>query len=234
MTDRQLLRLAATLLLGGLLFTFIVGLFHPDTRDPNNHVAEFALYAQSQVWTAVHLGQFIGMVIIIGGLLVLCFALNLQAPGPLWMSRCGAIAAVIALSLYGALQAVDGVALKHAVDAWARAPAAEQGARFASAEAIRWLEWGLRSYQSFMLGLSLVLFALALVWAVRLPRPIGYLMGLTGLAYIVQGWVLGAEGFSPNNTVPTLLGYLFWLVWSVWLLLVAWRLKEAPASVSHS
>src|SRR6476659_240632 len=131
MADRPLLRLAATLLLGGLLLTFGVGLFHPDTRDPNNHAAEFALYAQSQVWTAVHLGQFIGMVIIIGGLLVLYFALNPQTQGPVWASRCGAIAAVIALSLYGALQAVDGVALKHAVDAWARAPAGEKGARFA-------------------------------------------------------------------------------------------------------
>jgi len=34
---------------------------------------------------------------------------------------------------------VDGVALKQAVNAWASAPDAEKAARFASAEAIRWL-----------------------------------------------------------------------------------------------
>lgn len=52
-----------------------------------------------------------------------------------------------------------------------------------------------------MFGLALVLFAIMIVGTARVPRPIGYLMGLSGLAYIVQGWVLGAEGFSATNTV---------------------------------
>jgi len=47
------------------------------------------------------------------------------------------------------------------VDAWATAPDAEKAARFASAEAIRWLEWGVRSYQDFTLGLALLLAAAA-------------------------------------------------------------------------
>ena len=81
---------------------------------------------------------------------------------------------------------MDGVALKQAVDAWASAPDAEKTARFASAEAIRWLEWGVRSYQSFMLGLTFVLFATVIVWTAGTARAIGYLMGLSGLAYIVQ------------------------------------------------
>jgi len=46
---------------------------------------------------------------------------------------------------------VDGVALKQAVDAWASAPDVEKVARFASAEAIPWLEWGVRNYQDFTL-----------------------------------------------------------------------------------
>ena len=233
MADRSLLRLSATLLLVGLLLTFLVGLFHVDTSDPNNHIAEFTLYASSNIWTAVHLGQFIGMTVIIVGLLILFFALNIHTHTAAWASRFGAIFAVTALALYGALQAVDGVALKQAVDAWTRAPAAEKAARFATAEAIRWLEWGFRSYQSFMLGLSLILFATAIVLTARVPRMIGYLMGLTGLAYVIQGWVLGAEGFSPNNTAPTLTGYILWLVWSVWLLIVAWRMVDASEARSN-
>jgi hypothetical protein len=35
---------------------------------------------------------------------------------------------------------VDGVALKQAVNAWVDAPEAEKAARFAAAEAMRWLE----------------------------------------------------------------------------------------------
>jgi hypothetical protein len=66
------------------------------------------------------------------------------------VGRFGAVSAVVTLALYGVLQAADGVAPKHAVDAWVSAPDPEKAGRFASAEAIRWLEWGLRSYQSFM------------------------------------------------------------------------------------
>jgi hypothetical protein len=50
-------------------------------------------------------------------------------------------------------------------------------------------------------------------------------MSLTGLADIAQGWVIGSEGFSVNNAIPTLSGYLLWLVWSLWLLVAAWRMK---------
>src|SRR4051812_14561100 len=68
---------------------------------------------------------------------------------PIWSTGVGrfvAVSVVVALALYGVLQAVDGVALKHAVDAWANAPEAQKAARFASAETVRWLEWGMNSY----------------------------------------------------------------------------------------
>ena len=137
--------------------------------------------------------------------------------------RFGAVSAVVALALYGVLQGVDGVALKQAVDAWAKAPEAEKAARFASAETIRWLEWAIRSYQSFMLGLALILFATMIVWTARAPRPIGYLMGLSGLAYFVQGWVLGSEGFSPANQAPTVLAVILVLAWSIWFVVISWK-----------
>jgi hypothetical protein len=122
---------------------------------------------------------------------------------------------------------VDGVALKQAVDAWASAPAAEKATRFASAEAVRWLEWGTNCYHSFMFGLALVLFAIVIVWTARVPRPIGYLMGLSGLAWLVLGWVVGTEGFSATNAVPTYAGTTFLLAWIIWLLIVVWRMKES-------
>ncbi|HKS00549.1 MAG TPA: hypothetical protein VJS86_02660 [Arthrobacter sp.] len=52
----------------------------------------------------------------------------------------------------------------------------------------------------------------------RFPRPVGYLMGLSGAAYLVQGWIIGAEGFSASNAVPTLGGIALILAWTVWLL----------------
>jgi hypothetical protein len=126
---------------------------------------------------------------------------------------------------------VDGVALKQAVDAWARAPDGEQAARFASAEVIRWLEWGVRSYQSFMLGLTFVLFAIAIDRTASVPKPLGYLVGMSGVAYLVQGLVLGAEGFSDTNTIPQLVAYVLVFVWSIWLLTLAWRMQAHPAAL---
>jgi hypothetical protein len=231
MIDRKALRLSAVLLLVGFIFYVVVGLLHPD-GPANNHKVVFAEYARSASWTAVHLGQFAGMAVIIAGLLALYFALDVRTGGAAWAARLGAVSAAVALGLYGVLQAVDGVALKQAVDAWASAPAADKAARFASAETIRWLEWGTRSYHSFMFGLALILLGSAVAVTARLPKALGYLMGLSGLAYIVQGWVLGSEGFSGTDTFAILGGYVLILAWIVWLVVAAWQAKEsltAPA-----
>lgn len=142
-----------------------------------------------------------------------------------WAARFGAASVLAALALYGALQAVDGVALKHAVDAWAAAGEPEKTIRFAAAEDVRWIEWGLRSYQSFLLGVGLVLFGTVVAATARVPRWIGYLMGLSGLAYLVQSWILGTQGFSAANAVPTLAGIVLMLAWTVWLLIHSWRTK---------
>jgi hypothetical protein len=99
--------------------------------------------------------------------------------------------------------------------------------RFASWEALRWLEWGTRSYQEFTIGLALVLLALVIVWTARITRPIGYVMGLSGLAFIVQGWVVGTEGFSLTNGVMNNISGLSTIIWIIWLLIVALRMKES-------
>jgi hypothetical protein len=52
---------------------------------------------------------------------------------------------------------------------------------------------GARSYQDFALDLALLLFAVAIVRTAWVVRPITYLVGLSGLTYLVQGWVVGSE-----------------------------------------
>jgi hypothetical protein len=89
---------------------------------------------------------------------------------------------------------------------------------------------GTGSYQSFMFGLTLILLGSAVALTARLPRPLGYLMGLSGLAHIAQGWVLGSEGFSATNSVATLAAYVLILAWIICLLVVAWRMKESIAA----
>jgi hypothetical protein len=229
MIDRVSLRLSATLLLVGQLLYIVVTLLHPGREAANNHPAVFAEYAGSGTWTAVHLGQFAAVAILLAGLLALFFALDVQAGRASWAGRFGAASAAATLALYGVVQAVDGVALKQAVNAWAGAPEAEQAARFASAEAIRWLEWGVRSYQDYALGLALLLFAAAVARSAGVPRPIAYLMGLSGLTYLAQGWVLSSEGFSPTHTTLIVLAYVLTLAWMIWLVVIAWRMRDSAA-----
>jgi hypothetical protein len=156
------------------------------------------------------------------------FALNVRSGVLGWVGRFAAVSVVVALALYGVVQAVDGVANKHAVDAWSSAPEAEKAARFASAETMRWLEWGTSSYQTFMFALALILLATVIGWTARVPRPIGYLMGLAAIPYLVQSWVLGTEGFAISWLAGGLsvVGLPLMLAWSIWLLIVAWRMKE--------
>ena len=226
MIDRTSLRLSATLLLVGQLLYIVITQFHAD-GPANNHSVVFAEYARSGIWTAVHLVQFAAMAIVLAGLLALFFALDVQAGTARWAGRFGAAAAVAALALYGALQAVDGVANKQADVAWASAPDAEKAALFASAEAIRWIEWGMRSYHDFALGLALLLFAAAVVRTAWVPRPIGYLMGLSGLTYLVQGWVVGSEGFSQTESIVIVLAWVLSVAWMIWLVVVAWRMQDS-------
>ena len=224
------LRLPATLLLVGQLLYIAVTLFHAG-GDANSHRTVFATYAANGIWTAVHLGQFGAMTILLGGLFALRFALEPQTTeAGVWAARFGAAASVAALALYGALQAVDGVALKQAVNAWAGAAEADKVARFATAEGLRWLEWGMRSYANFTVGAAVMLFGAAASRTMSISRPIPYLMGLAGLTYLAQGWIGAVEGFTPAHSTAIVLSWVLNLAWMMSLAVIASRREF---SLSH-
>jgi len=231
--DRRSLRLAASLLLAGQPLYVVVTLLHTG-GEANNHPAIFAAYAASNIWTGVHVAQFACMAIMLAGLLALFFALDAPRGTAGWAARFGAASAVTTLAIYGVVLGVDGVALKQAVNAWASAPEAEKAARFAVAEGMRWLEWGTRSYEDFTLGLAVLLFAIAIVRTALVPRPIPYLMGLSGLTYWVQGWAAGIEGFSQTQSIAIVLAEVLNAAWMVWLLVVARQMADRePASLGR-
>jgi hypothetical protein len=66
----------------------VVSHFHAAREAANNHPVVFAEYAGSG--TAVHLGQFVGMAILLAGLLALFFALDVQTGTARWAGRFGA------------------------------------------------------------------------------------------------------------------------------------------------
>ena len=230
MVDRKLLRLSAVLLIAGEVVYQVAEQFHPEGGITANDV--FTSYANSPSWTLVHEAQFAGSAIILFGMLALFFALNVNSGIRGVVSRFAAASAVAALALNGALYAVDGVALKQAVDAWMSASASGQSMYFAVVQGIRGVEWGMRSYVDFTTGLTLVLFGIVIASTTRIPRPIGYIMGLSGLSIIAGGYGYGTGytsfselsfPFISNSTIIELLG----IAWIIWLLVSSLRMKES-------
>jgi hypothetical protein len=226
MINRASLRLSATLLLAGQLLYIVATQFH-EGGHANDHPAIFAKYASSGDWKGVHVAQFAAFAIIIAGLIALLIALDVPSGAARLIGRFGAASAVVALALYGALQAVDGVGNKMVDTAWVSATHADKAARFASAESMRWLEWGMRSYTDFALGLALLLAAAVVVQTVGLARPIAYLMGLSGLVYFVQGAVVGSKGFTSTGDTLIVVAWVFNVAWMVWLVVAARRSEDA-------
>lgn len=227
--DPASLRLSASLLLTGQILYVVITLLHTG-GEANNHPAIFAAYAASGIWTGVHVAQFIAMAMMLAGLASLFFVLDAPPGTAGWAARFGGALTVATLSIYGVVLAVDGVALKQAVNAWAIAPESEKPARFAVAEGMRWLEWGTRSYENITLGLAVLLFAFAVLRKPQVPRPIPYLMGLSGLTYLVQGWTAGTQGFSQTHSTGIILAEVLNAIWMTWLLLVALRRPRRESS----
>jgi hypothetical protein len=90
----------------------------------------FAEYAVSRQWTVVHIGQFFAVALIVAGLIALYSALDVRTGAMGALAFSAAVSSAVALAVYAVLQAVDGVALKQAVDAWMEAPPTRKDAAF--------------------------------------------------------------------------------------------------------
>lgn len=226
--DRSTLRLAGWLLLSGQLLYILVTQFHAG-GDANDHREIFLHYAGSGDWKGVHVGQFAAMAVMVAGLLALGSARSASSGETATSTALGAVRkaasalAGVALALYAVLQAVDGIGNQQVDAAWAHAADSDKAARFASAEAMRWLEWGMRSYHDYSLGVALVLFAVTagVLYRGAVPRGVAWLIGATGVVYLAQGWVVGQDGFSATNSELIVAAWALSLLWMGWLTVAA-------------
>lgn len=88
--------LAGTLSLVGQLLYVAVTQIHTG-GEANDHHHIFADYAESGLWTAVHIGQFVGIALLLSGLLALAFVFERRTGAARWMARLGAAGALAAL-----------------------------------------------------------------------------------------------------------------------------------------
>lgn len=207
-SERRALAVAGALLVGGLVVNAAFTLAHP-SGDEDDHEAIFAEYAASDAWVAVHLGQFVGVLLALAGLLVLYRVMRARG-GATLLATFAAMATVATAGVWAVLQGLDGVGLKQAVDAWEDASGNEEATRFADAETVRWLEWGFQSYFRVLLGLTFVLFGAAILHAGTVARWLGWAAVIIGLISAVVGVDVGYNGLESG--LQDALGIVFLVV----------------------
>jgi hypothetical protein len=212
---------AVALPLGVILFVVATAIFHPHREDPMNNPAVFMEYAQSDSWVVVHFVQWIAALLLIGGLVSLYYSITKKPEAGTGVARFGLVAALVTATAFTMLQAVDGVALKWAVDTWAGAPADQEVAAFAAAQAVRWTEYALQSYSNILLGLTLLLYALAMALGTSYPRWLGWLALGSGAAWIVHGVMVPYVGLF--NSIPRLVAIILLAVWAFIIAVLMWR-----------
>jgi hypothetical protein len=220
--ERRVVRLAGSLLVGGELLAVIAGLFHVGTAKPNNHAAVFEQYAGSDAWTAVHIALFASDLLIVAGLIVLSRALA-RTQGNHTLALLIGSGAVLIAAASGVVLAVDGVALKQAVDAWVHAAPAEKALAFHDAETIRWLEWGANCFVALVQGVTVVLLGLAIGRSVMLPKWLGWVSVVAGVGYLAVGVVVGYDGFSDTVSALGIATSVLILIVSIGIAVAGWR-----------
>ena len=207
--------------ISGALVLFAGTWLHPISADPNQPLAAFAEYAANQYWVASHLLQLLGVVLMVAALILLS---HMMAEGPAHTaSTLGAVGAASSLAVAGALQAVDGVALKAMVNAWAAAPARDQQMLFHAAFAVRQIEIGLASIFSLRSGLTFSLYGVALLADPRFPKWLGVLALVGGVPTAIAGIVIAFTGFSGLEMAIGMPANSLLLVWTVALGAYVWR-----------
>jgi len=206
----------------GVIVLVVAEIFHPSREDPMDNVAVFREYANSDIWTTVHLGGYFGFLLLLGGLVALYYSVSTRPGAGAGLAPFGLAAAVTAAASFTVLQAVDGIALKRAVDAWVSAPAGQESAAFAAAEAVRWTEIGMNSLSYFLAGLTLFLYGVVIALGTVYPRWAGWIAVVSGVALMYNGVAeVAYEGFVPS--VIKLVGLLLLAVWAFIMAILMWR-----------
>jgi hypothetical protein len=174
------------------------------------------------------------MLVFVGGFVALFRLLHTRSESGIasalaWLGLAVTIAAGSALAI---LQAIDGIALKMAVDAWyAIAPSAtdadagggETAIYFQVAEGIRWTEIAANSFFRILQGSVGIIFGVAIVASATLSRWIGALGIVAGVATVVLGVSVAYIGFGVMGSIEETISTWTYLPWVIILGVSMWR-----------
>ena len=231
--ERHMLRMGSIAFLAGMAIFLVSTILHPGREDPTNHPLVFAEYAEDELWIASHIGQFAGgMLAFAGGFVSLFWLLYSRSESGIasalaWMGLAATIATGSALAV---LQAVDGIALKMAVDSWYAVPAADGGEKaiaFRVTEGIRWIEIAANSLFRILQGSVGVIFGVTILASGILSRWIGALRVFAGVATIILGVRVAYVGFATVGSIEDTVSTWTYLAWVLILGIFIWRKTTA-------
>jgi hypothetical protein len=154
---------------------------------------------------------------------LLLFADNLKSRGGSTVAKIATAGAIISLALAYVLQAVDGIALKAMVDAWAAAPELHRDGIFPAVFAVRQLEIGLASMFSLSMGFTATMFGIALIAEPAYPKWFGWLAIVGGLPTGLAGIAIAYTGFSELSMAINMPANILLLFWMLVLSVFMWR-----------
>jgi hypothetical protein len=230
-TDSALLRIGAVAGITGVLLQVAMDQMHPAHADPNDSRAAFTEYSHYGLWTVVHIGQFLGTLLLVIALLALARALSRQRGLAGALAVVGAVTAIMLAAVFTVQMAVDGVALRSAVDTWTTAaPGPARVSAFQVADGLRGLEKGLSGFFHLTNGITLITLGVSIGIGHLYPRWLGGVAVLAGLAFLVGGVVTAQAGFSSDAGLVLTPALLLLAVFIVGICVSMWRRAAAEAA----
>lgn len=222
--DRAMRRSAAAAGVLGVLVVVAMDQLHPGMVPPNDSAASFLEYSRSSAWTAVHIGQFTGALLLSLMLLTLARLGSVRRGAVGVLATVGGVAAILYAAVFAVQMAVDGVALKGAVHRWVTAPnPTAKDAAFLTASAVRDVEKGLAGFFQMLGGTSLLALGLAIVVGHLLPRWLGWVAVVAGAGLVGGGVLTAHTGFSSTASAVLLVPSALLLVFVLGASVALWR-----------
>jgi hypothetical protein len=168
----------------GAVGIFAGNFLHPFL--PPDRVTMLEMVASHASWPALHLPTMFFAVAILLGLVALAGSL-VDGEGAAWAGA-GQVVAQVGVPVMLVGVAIDGFAFTSLADAWRAASPTEQTAILQAADALVFAEMGImHTWVSFFLGLSVLLYGLAVVQSNRYWGPVGWLGVLGGMGCLFSG-----------------------------------------------
>ena len=131
---------------------------------------------------------------------------------------------MVSAAVFAVQMAVDGVALKAAIDAWeAASSTADATAAYRVAESVRSVEKGLSALFNLVNGLTLLSLGVGLTLGGGRGRRLGWIAAVAGVGFVAVGFLTARTGFSHEATSAALPATVTLVVFAVGMAFAGWR-----------